>query len=119
MSRAQIRREMRVERKQENTYTFTERQLREIIVKEIEKEQKRVGDKIRAYAIRDLSAGVIEVLRHKFGFGKKRISRFFSSLNDVFVAINDGEVTIDDIIEACEKEIKFDFKLVYQESEGE
>ncbi|WP_455577083.1 hypothetical protein [Anaerosinus sp.] len=61
--------------------------------------------KIRIDTINDLSAMVYMVLHDKFGFGEKRIKRFYSEMGKLGECMRDGLVNMDDmkkmLLEEC------------------
>ena len=113
MTRIERKQNERLTKKNNVKYSLSEMNL--IIKSEVEKMQKEIHDKARRYAIRDLSAVFMDALYLQHGFGKKRIIRLFKRMNDMFVCINKGKVSIDDIIEQVEKDTKIDFRMIYQE----
>ena len=61
--------------------------------------------RIMDYVVKQYSAVVALCLHDKLGFGKVRAQRFMREVNQVFDSINEGYLSLDDVIETVEKEL--------------
>jgi hypothetical protein len=113
VNRTDRKNEERALRKSNVKYSISE--MREFVLQEVTKMQNEITTRARRYAIRDLSAVFIDKLHLEYGFGKKRIINLFEEINLVFQCLNDGTAKIDEIIKQVEKDLKFDFRMIYQE----
>ena len=84
----------------------------EIINKEIEKASIEVQHSAIRTAIKALTSAFVLTLHDKDGWGKKRIERLLDNVNELLLYIQIGEVTIDDIKQVCEDEIRLDRKYL-------
>ena len=57
------------------------------------------------YTVRQYSAVMALCLMDKLGFGKVRAQRFMSDVDAMFADVSAGRLTLDDIIDAVEKEL--------------
>ncbi len=85
----------------EKVYTLTQSAIDAMIAAEIKK--------VREFLIKDMSITVSEhfmvyayrVLRDKFGFGKTRLERFHSEVNNLADCVNLGYCTDADLVRVC------------------
>ena len=61
--------------------------------------------RIMDFVVKQYSAVVALCLHDKLGFGKVRAQRFMGEVNRVFESINEGYLSLDDVIETVEKEL--------------
>lgn len=68
----------------------------------------------RDLAIRDATnfaiAGPMLILRDEFGFGGKRLMRFYEAYSDLYDSIEKGYLTINDIVQTIKEEV--DIELI-------
>ena len=57
------------------------------------------------YVVKQYSAVLALCLHDKLGFGKVRAQRFMREVDRVFESINEGYLSLDDVIETVEKEL--------------
>lgn len=74
----------------------------------------RLVDDIKQDAINfvfeQYGAVVALCLKDKLGFGKVRAQRFMSHVSEVFDAIEEDYLTLDDVMETVEKELGLNFR---------
>jgi hypothetical protein len=57
------------------------------------------------YTASQYAAVVALCLRDELGFGKKRAQRFMQKVDHVFTSINEGYLSLDDVIETVQEEL--------------
>ncbi len=67
--------------------------------------KKRLFDDVIDGIFRDITAINLFVLRDEFGFGKMRLQRVCDHVNDLFDAMAEGYLDIEDIINALKEEV--------------
>ena len=61
--------------------------------------------RIMDYVVKQYSAVLALCLHDKLGFGMVRAQRFMREVDRVFESINEGYLSLDDVIETVEKEL--------------
>lgn len=61
-------------------------------------------------AIKDYSAAIMLCLHDKLGFGPKRAQRFMAQVEELFDSINQGYLSVDDVIKTVEEELGIQIK---------
>lgn len=82
------------------TYTLTYEQIEAYIQKGYEKGRQDAIERASQYSM----AVPTMVLRDDFGFGKKRLDKFLDSYMELYDAIEEGYLNLDDIIETVNEE---------------
>lgn len=82
------------------TYTLTYEQIEAYIQKGYEKGRQDAIERASQYSM----AVPVMVLRDDFGFGKKRLDKFLDSYMELYDAIEEGYLNLDDIIETVNEE---------------
>lgn len=93
----------------EKKITLTPDQVRRISENHINRETDALILATMKASVRDLFSACILTLHDKEGFGKKRLNRFLENVNETFVDIGNGLITIDDVKKECE-----DIGIIYE-----
>ena len=62
------------------------------------------------FTVKQYSAAVMLCLRDKLGFGPVRAQRFMKDVDELFDSINQGYLSLDDIIRTVEEELNISIK---------
>ena len=62
------------------------------------------------FTVKQYSAAVMLCLRDKLGFGPVRVQRFMKDVDELFDSINQGYLSLDDIIRTVEEELNISIK---------
>ena len=96
MTRAELRRQQREQKKKERTYNLTESQL------EAMKQEITIKAMNTSF---DLLMGLpIIALHDKFGWGEKRLTRFKDEMLHQYEAFQDGYISVEDVWGAIEED---------------
>lgn len=82
------------------TYTVTYQEIQKYIQQGYEKGRQDAIERASQYSM----AVPTMVLRDDFGFGKKRLDKFLDSYMELYDAIEEGYLNLDDIIETVNEE---------------
>lgn len=86
------------------TYTLTYEQIEAYIQKGYQEGYKQGRQDAIERASQYSMAVPVMVLRDDFGFGKKRLDKFLDSYMELYDAIEEGYLNLDDIIETVNEE---------------
>lgn len=101
MNRAARRRKER-EATKAPTYNINNRQLKETIKCEIDKEVDLLTKEATTEAITAYTALIIKALNVEFGFGKIRLQRLLNGINNQIDDLNNGSLDIESVIKWCQ-----------------
>ena len=62
------------------------------------------------FTIEQYSAAVMLCLKDKLGFGPVRVQRFIKDVDELFDSINQGYLSLDDVIQTVEEELNITIK---------
>lgn len=62
------------------------------------------------FTVKQYSAAVMLCLRDKLGFGPVRAQRFIKDVDELFDSINQGYLSLDDVIQTVEEELNIRIK---------
>jgi hypothetical protein len=77
---------------------------------DIKKLQKQEGLAATDFAVSAYSAAMALCLHDKLGFGPVRAQRFMKQVEELFDSINQGYLTVEDVIKTVEEELGISIK---------
>jgi hypothetical protein len=74
------------------------------------KDPKVITENVIGFTVKQYSAAVMLCLKDKLGFGPVRAQRFMNNVEELFDAINQGYLSLEDVIQTVEEELKITIK---------
>lgn len=99
LKRHELRQQQRDQQRKTTTYNFNPEQIKQMVRSQIDKEI--FG--LRKEAAVDFTAALCLVMHDKYGWRKKRLTRFLMQLQTQYECIKQGYVTQDEIVKEVEK----------------